>query len=187
MIQVIFATGCLHNNKHAFGYEDKLPWPHIARDLDNFKSRTMGTTLVMTAGTFRSLPGKLVGRRHIVLSSSAEVISNKRGQQPDDVLDYTGWDSTEQLLKQLELYNGHLSIIGGKELILASIPVADRIIHSIVASTREFKNTVSFSKDELSFRTHRPLESHWYWLSDDRVDQPTYLTEVVYANPAKAN
>lgn len=47
--------------------KDKMPW-HYKQDLKRFKRTTMGGTLIMGRTTWQSLPGKLPGRDHIVLS-----------------------------------------------------------------------------------------------------------------------
>jgi dihydrofolate reductase len=49
------------------GKDGGMPW-HIGEDLKRFKRLTMGTVMIMGRKTFRSLPGLLPGRRHIVLT-----------------------------------------------------------------------------------------------------------------------
>lgn len=47
--------------------KDKMPW-HYRQDLKRFKRVTMGGTLIMGRRTWESLPGKLPGRDHFVLT-----------------------------------------------------------------------------------------------------------------------
>jgi dihydrofolate reductase len=49
------------------GKDGKLPW-HISEDLKRFRRLTLGTVMIMGRKTFKSLPGLLPGRRHIVLT-----------------------------------------------------------------------------------------------------------------------
>ncbi|NIJ08894.1 dihydrofolate reductase [Sphingomonas vulcanisoli] len=49
------------------GRDGKLPW-HLPEDLKRFKALTMGKPMIMGRKTFESLPGRLPGRRHIVLT-----------------------------------------------------------------------------------------------------------------------
>ena len=63
MFTMIFA--CDLNG--AIGKDGDLPWRQSS-DLQHFKRITMSKTMVMGRKTWESLPGKLPGRRHIVLS-----------------------------------------------------------------------------------------------------------------------
>lgn len=58
------------------GDKNKLPW-RLSDDLKQFKKETVGSPLIMGAKTFKSLPGILPGREHIVLSSSMYGDKNK--------------------------------------------------------------------------------------------------------------
>jgi dihydrofolate reductase len=53
------------------GYENKLPWK-LSDDLKNFKSITLGCPIIMGSNTYKSLPGILPNREHIVLSKSLQ-------------------------------------------------------------------------------------------------------------------
>ena len=52
------------------GHLGRLPW-HLPDDLRRFKALTMGRAMIMGRKTFDSLPGRLPGRRHIVLTRDA--------------------------------------------------------------------------------------------------------------------
>ena len=69
-ISLIFAT----DTNGLFGLNGSIPWS-CAQDMRHFQCTTMDTfaenVLVMGRKTFESLPKKLEGRRHVVLSKSA--------------------------------------------------------------------------------------------------------------------
>jgi dihydrofolate reductase len=52
------------------GRDGGLPW-RLPEDLKRFKALTMGKPMIMGRKTFESLPGRLPGRRHIVLTRDA--------------------------------------------------------------------------------------------------------------------
>jgi dihydrofolate reductase len=49
------------------GRDNKLPW-RLSEDLKHFKALTMGHPMIMGRKTWESLPGKLPGRPHIVVT-----------------------------------------------------------------------------------------------------------------------
>ena len=51
------------------GRGNRLPW-HLPADLARFKRLTLGKPIVMGRRTWESLPGRLPGRRHIVVTRS---------------------------------------------------------------------------------------------------------------------
>lgn len=58
------------------GVDNKLPWK-LSDDLKNFKKETTDCPLIMGANTYKSLPGILPGREHIVLSNTLDGDENK--------------------------------------------------------------------------------------------------------------
>lgn len=54
-------------NNHVIGAENRLLW-HLPADLQHFKKRTMGHTVVMGRKTFESIGKPLPGRRTIVVT-----------------------------------------------------------------------------------------------------------------------
>jgi len=96
------------------GRDNTLPW-HIPADLRRFKALTQGKPMIMGRRTFDSLPGRLPGRRHIVLTrdqtwraEGAEV-----AHDPDAALVLAG--------------EGTVSVIGGAEIYRLFLDRADRI------------------------------------------------------------
>ena len=82
-IKMIFA----YTDEYVFGNANKLPWTqHIKKDMEMFKQFTSDCILVMGRSTFESLPVKLRGLPHFVISSKPqEEIVNRKGQHPDYV------------------------------------------------------------------------------------------------------
>ena len=98
----------------AIGKDGDLPWKQ-STDLQHFKNITMGSKMIMGRKTWESLPGKLPGREHFVLSRGSvqdvEVISFERA------LKMEGW------------------IIGGGEIYNLFLPHVD-ILHRTIVDTR---------------------------------------------------
>lgn len=53
------------------GIKDTLPWK-LSDDLKSFKKETLNSPMIMGSKTFKSLPGILPGREHIVLSKTMD-------------------------------------------------------------------------------------------------------------------
>jgi dihydrofolate reductase len=96
------------------GRDGKLPW-HIPADLKRFKALTMGSVMVMGRKTFDSLPGLLPGRRHIVLTRDPDWHAEgaEVAHSDEEALALAG--------------DVAVSIIGGAEIFLMFLPIADRL------------------------------------------------------------
>lgn len=95
------------------GRDGALPW-RLPEDLKRFKALTMGAPMIMGRKTFESLPGRLPGRRHIVLT---------RGDWTGD-----GAEVAHTVEEALALVAGpRASVIGGAEIYRLFEPIADRI------------------------------------------------------------
>lgn len=70
MTQVIRLVAAMDQNG-GVGFQNKLPWPHQAQDMQNFRRITYGTPIIMGRETFDSLPGVLKNRPHYVLTYKA--------------------------------------------------------------------------------------------------------------------
>ncbi|QOI66448.1 dihydrofolate reductase [Erwinia phage FBB1] len=182
MLQLVFACSPTRNVKgeteYAFGLDDGLPWKHISQDFKNFKSRTMGTTLIMGAKTFQSLPGKLEGRKHMVLHTPGRSVAvTKRGDQadqyvmPERVKDYIKFHPEE-----------NFSVIGGAKLLQEFAPIADKIIISKIIKSHYVNSTVKLPI-EFIMNIHRggnkelKMQENHFW----QIDELTQLFETVYA------
>ncbi|CAN8075295.1 unnamed protein product [Agarophyton chilense] len=87
---------CKENN--GIGYEGKLPWPHLSKDMLFFKNLTMDSAVLMGSVTYFSIPEKfrpLPGRLNIVLSSR----TRDELECPDSVLIAGSMDAAASLLK----------------------------------------------------------------------------------------
>lgn len=116
-VQLVFAVGYLQNESHAFGYNGELPWGHCKEDLKNFKEVTDGTILLMGRYTFNSLPKKLPGRMHVVLSTTPARIATRMEQQRPDMQINGGSLSVALDVLKADYPGQTISIIGGKAMI----------------------------------------------------------------------
>ena len=96
------------------GKDNHLIW-HIKEDLEFFKEKTMGKTIVMGIKTFESLPKMLPGRKHIVLS-------RKTTNFPKQVIVYK---SLQELLEQLQ--EQEIFVIGGEQIYTLFLEYATKI------------------------------------------------------------
>lgn len=106
------------------GREGTLPW-RIPADLKRFKALTMAKPMIMGRKTFESLGEPLPGRRHIVLTRSAD-------WQAD------GAEVAHAAQEALALAgDDEVSVIGGAEVYRLMLPHTDRIelteVHADVA------------------------------------------------------
>lgn len=144
-VKLVFAVAFQANEKeYAFGNKGGLPWGHVKEDLAHFKAETKDTVLVMGANTFNSLPGKLPGRPHVVLSNHAEHLRTKRGDTADMVLKGGNLATTIDAIR-LSYPDKDISIIGGKSLIEEAIKysIPDQIILSVMCNSLRGK-TIEF-------------------------------------------
>lgn len=95
------------------GRDGALPW-RLPEDLKRFKALTMGAPMIMGRKTFESLPGRLPGRRHIVLT---------RGDWSAE-----GAEVAHTVEEALALVAApRVSVIGGAEIYRLFEPIVDRI------------------------------------------------------------
>lgn len=120
MIQLVFA-----HKLGAFGADDGMPWPHISQDFKNFKARTEGTALIMGAKTFASLPGKLKGRIHYVLTDRDRPGPVAKNGDIPDIPICEG--NLKSILENAHKYDTKYSVIGGKALLEQALPFADKV------------------------------------------------------------
>lgn len=169
MIQLVFARMGFD-----FGGPDGMPWPHIKKDFENFRARTMNTSMIMGAKTFESLPCLLPGRKHIVVCDM-----NRVGPMAKDgsrAHQYISKEQFVQLLAQTKInQDRNLSIIGGVDLLETAIDYADQIIETQVKihPLEQKKTTVFLSREFLDkVDKIKVLEAHFY-----QVDPTTSITE----------
>jgi dihydrofolate reductase len=96
------------------GRNGKLPW-HLPADLRRFKALTMGSVMIMGRKTFESLPGRLPGRRHIVLTR-------------DPAWESQGVEAAATIEQALHLAGDErISVVGGANVFGAFLPLAGRV------------------------------------------------------------
>lgn len=132
MIKVAFATGM----EGEFGLDGGFPWKRMFKhDMKHFKSFTTDTALVMGVKTYQSLPSRLRGLEHIVISANTphELIVTKSGERPTTIA------NPEDLVEFLSTYyaDKDICVIGGKSLIEAVLPIADEVLHTVIYKFEE--------------------------------------------------
>ena len=136
---IIFIYACDLNG--AIGKDGDLPWRQSS-DLQHFKRITLGGTIVMGRKTWESLPGKLPGRRNIVMSRS--------GRDDVEILNY---DEVISLSKKQDVF-----IIGGGEIYNLFIDDVKELHRTLINTIIEGADTFVPSIDELGF--HMISEKH---------------------------
>ena len=108
------------------GKDGKLPW-HLPEDLQWFKKKTLGHTIIMGRKTFESIGRVLPDRKNIIVSRR----SNYRVQGAEV------FHSIEDTLDKLRSRNeNEVFIIGGEEIFRKALAYTDRIYLTLI--NREF-------------------------------------------------
>lgn len=103
------------------GTNNQMPW-HIPEDFQHFKRTTLGHAIVMGRKTFESIGGKpLPKRKNIVVS---------RSMPPVKGIDVCR--TLEDALAKAASYGSETFICGGEDIYRQTLPLADRMILSIV-------------------------------------------------------
>lgn len=100
------------------GADNDLPW-HLPKDLQFFKQKTTGNTIVMGRKTFESIGRVLPNRKNIVLTRNKNLTFPEGVEVIHDVKEIEAWQKKHP---QDELF-----IIGGGNLIKQMLPAADRM------------------------------------------------------------
>ncbi len=118
------------SQNRVIGVNNGLPW-RLSNDLKWFKKTTMGKPLIMGRKTYRSLPGLLPGRPHIV-------VTRDTGFAADEVI--IAHDLDAALIKAeaaaREIGADEMVIIGGADIFGQSLDRLDRLylteVHTVV-------------------------------------------------------
>jgi dihydrofolate reductase len=103
----------------AIGEGGRMPW-HLPGELQHFKRTTMGKPIVMGRKTWEAIGRPLPGRQNIVLTRTA-------GYRAE------GASCVSSLAAALELAEGdEVMIIGGGELYRLALPMAERMVLTLV-------------------------------------------------------
>ena len=97
------------------GRDNRMPW-HLPEDLRHFKTLTMGHPMIMGRKTWESLPGRLPGRPHIIVTRSADYRAE-------------GATVTHSLPAAIRAAGDcdEVFVIGGAEIYAQALPIADRL------------------------------------------------------------
>lgn len=112
------------------GANNALPW-HLSSDLKRFKALTMGHHILMGRKTFESIGRILPGRTSVVVSRNPDY-------RPAGVLVTADLDSALVLAEN----DSEAFIIGGAEIYLGALAIADRIL--LTEIDREFDGDTFF-------------------------------------------
>lgn len=115
LIAAIAANGII-------GRDNCLPW-RLPEDLKHFKALTMGHPLIMGRKTWESLPGKLPGRPHIV-------VTRNPSYQAEGATVVTSLQAAVTAAGEVD----EVFVIGGAELYGQALEIADRLQLTEIAS-----------------------------------------------------
>lgn len=107
------------------GRDNKLPW-RLSEDLKHFKALTMGHPMIMGRKTWESLPGKLPGRPHIV-------VTRNPSYQAEGATVATSLHAAVSAAGEVD----EVFVIGGAELYAQSFEFADRLQLTEIAADFE--------------------------------------------------
>lgn len=101
------------------GLEGRMPW-HLPAELQHFKSVTMGKPIVMGRKTWEAIGRPLPGRQNIIVTRSIDYPAK-------------GAQCVNSLEGALEIAEGaEVMLIGGGELYCLALPMASRMILTII-------------------------------------------------------
>ncbi|ALY07133.1 putative dihydrofolate reductase [Vibrio phage vB_VmeM-32] len=156
MIKIVFAyaKSCYYPKpRYAFGLDGGLPWPHHPIDLKMFREVTDGCVMVMSKGTFESLPKLLPNRKHYVLTNNKkDAVSDvkcRSGEHPHELLycqlkDYL--DDFIVVAKLDQLISEDVCVIGGPKLITGVMPIADEVHATKISGAYKSDVEINLSK-----------------------------------------
>lgn len=97
------------------GRDNKMPW-HLPEDLKHFKTLTMGHPMIMGRKTWESLPGRLPGRPHIVVTRNPVYRADGATVANSLAAAIAAAGDSEAVF-----------VIGGAELYAQALPLADHL------------------------------------------------------------
>ena len=119
---IIAALG--ENNE--LGLNNKLIW-HLPKDLKFFKENTIGKNIIMGYNTYKSLPGLLPKRIHLVLT-------HKNINNTDMLMTF---DSIDKLFNYLSKIDEDVYVIGGAAVYKELMPYASKMLLTHIQNTHE--------------------------------------------------
>ena len=138
------------SKNRVIGKDNTMPW-HLSDDLKNFKSITMGKTIIMGRLTYESIGKPLPGRNNIILSRSLTLSTVPVYKTINDAL---------QSVKDEE----EIFIIGGSEIYSQTIDLATRIfitkIDEIIQGDKYFPDVDFEAWDLVSYENYTKNEKN---------------------------
>ncbi len=107
------------------GKQNQLPWS-LSADLRHFRQVTLGKPIIMGRKTFDSIGKPLPGRHNIVISQQLDLT----------IKDCDVCHSLDAALQLVSAEN-EVMVIGGAHLFKQSLPIADKMILTIINHTFE--------------------------------------------------
>jgi dihydrofolate reductase len=107
------------------GRDNQLPW-RLPEDLKHFKALTMGHPMIMGRKTWESLPGKLPGRPHIVVTRNPDYRAGGATVVASLEAAITAAGEADEVF-----------VIGGAELYGQALEIADRLQLTEIAADFE--------------------------------------------------
>lgn len=135
MISIIVAVG----KNNAIGCNNKLLW-NIPKDMEHFKKKTAGHTVIMGEKTFLSIGRPLPNRKNIV------VTLDRNFQAPGCEVRF----DLDDVLKEYKNSDEEVFVIGGGIIYKLSLPMADKLYLTVVEDAPE--NADTFFPDYSEFR-----------------------------------
>lgn len=117
MLSIIVAMD--KNNVIGRSKQNDMPW-HLPNDLQHFKRKTTGHTIIMGRKTFESLGRVLPNRTHVVLTRT-------HYDAPDGVIVMHDINELLQFVKNNETEEEEFFVIGGGNLFTQLLPYIDRM------------------------------------------------------------
>lgn len=120
IISLIAAMG----KNRVIGNKGKLPW-HMPADLEYYRSKIKGKTVVMGRKTFESMGNKPLPKRTNII-----ITRNQNYKVEDAIVVH----SAEEALKEAEKINPNqeIMVIGGSEIYKEFLPIANRIYLTLI-------------------------------------------------------
>jgi len=133
----LITIACIGPNNE-IGCDNDLIWK-FREDLQTFKKITMGHQMVMGLNTFKSLPGMLPGRKHLVLAQS-------QFDHPDEVEVFSSLEEFLSYAEESSKKNKEeIYIIGGGMIYKLLLPYSKKLILTEV-DDKETSNKIDTNK-----------------------------------------
>lgn len=139
------------------GLNNTMPW-HLPEDLQHFKAKTLGKTMIMGRNTFESIGKPLAGRKTVILSKTQK---NSDYSDPNCQVAHT-IEQAFAIAQETTPHDGDIIIAGGGQVYQLALPFATHL--SITQIQKNFYGDTFFPKWE---------EKEWTLQNEEHHQQPT--------------